>query len=121
MNKMAGHIAFATLVLAFGAGTATFGWLAIPAIALVWGVIAPSRLQAGVSAAVAAALSWALLLGWTATQGPVGTLARRVGGIFGVPAVVFFGMTLVFAALLAGSAALAAGALTPPRKSQTKQ
>ena len=120
MNRLAGNVAFAVLVLAFGTGTVVFGWWTVPVIGLIWGVIAPSRVQAGVAAAIAAALSWGLLLSWTATQGPIGTLARSVGGIFGVPTLAFFGITLVFAALLAGSAALVAGALTPRRISKSK-
>ncbi len=120
MNKMVGNVAFAVLVVAFGAGTVMFGWWTIPLIGLIWGVIAPSKLQTGATAAMAAALSWGLLLSWTATQGPVGALARRVGSIFGVPSVAFFGITLTLAAVLAGSATLVAGALTPSRVQKTK-
>jgi len=114
-------LATATVGIAMGgAGTAALGWWTLPVIALVWGVIAPSRIQAGVTAAVAAMLSWSLLLAWTATQGPIGTLARRVGGIFGVPGIAFIAITIVFAAVLAGSGALVAGALTPPRVAKKK-
>lgn len=119
MSKMLGNIVFAVLVVAFGAGTLLVGWWTVPIIALVWGGLAPSRMRAGVSAAVAAVLSWALLLGWMATQGSVVSVAGRVGAIYGVPGIAFFAITLAFVALLAGSAALVAGALTPARRSKT--
>lgn len=59
-----------------------------------------------------ATLGWALLLGWTAVEGPVGLVARRAGGVFLVPAWGFVLVTLLFPALLSGAAARAA---RPPR------
>jgi hypothetical protein len=42
-------------------------------------------------------------------HGPVGTVARRVGGLFLVPGWVFLGVTLLFGGLLAAAAAIVAG------------
>lgn len=82
------------------------GWWTIPLLAAAW-VRALPRTSAWVCA-VGAALGWALLLGWDATHGPVGTAARRVGGVFLLSGWGLGGLTLLFAALLAASAAVAA-------------
>lgn len=88
------------------AATVVAGWWTIPLLAAAW-VRALPRTSAW-ACAMGAALGWALLLGWDATHGPVGTVARRVGGVFLLPAWGFVGLTLLFAALLAASAAVAA-------------
>jgi hypothetical protein len=44
-----------------------------------------------------------------AAQGPASTVARRAGGVFLVPDWGFVGLTLLFGALLASTAAVAAG------------
>ena len=44
-------------------------------------------------------------------------LAVRLGGIFSLPAPALIAFTVLFAALLAGSAAYVAGAIAPARKS----
>lgn len=58
-----------------------------------------------------AGLSWGLLLAWTTTQGPVLQLSAKVGAVFGLPASGLAGVTLLFAALLAASAATLTGGL----------
>ncbi len=52
----------ALLTVAFGLGTYAFGWWAVPAIAVVWGLINPGAPRVAARAAVAALLAWVLLL-----------------------------------------------------------
>lgn len=94
--------------VAVAAGTAALGWWTVPVLAAVR-VRALSRDRAPVASCMAgAALGWALLLGWAAWDGPVGVVARRVAGALDLPAWAFVLLTLTAAALLAGTAALAA-------------
>lgn len=118
---MATNVVFALLVAAFGAGTALFGWWTVPIIGLVWGTVAPSRIRSGMYAALGAGVAWALLLTWTATQGPVGALAARISPIFNAPTILFFLIPPLLAALLAGSASVVAGAITPPAMRKSKK
>ena len=98
------------LVAAFGLATALLGWWTVPVLGALWGLAATGgRLWLG--AALAAAAAWAVLLTLTALAGPVGELAVKLGGVMGVPGVFLVLLTLLFPALLAGSAAeLAASA-----------
>ncbi len=91
------------------AATAVAGWWAIPVLAAVWMRVLPRDAATATICALGAASGWALLLVWDAAHGPVGTVARRVGGVFLLPGWGFVGLTLLFAALLAGAAAAAAG------------
>jgi len=50
-----------------------------------------------------------VLLLLDAAQGPVSAVARRAGGVFLLPGWAFVGLTLVFGALLASTAAIVAG------------
>lgn len=118
---MGTNVIFALLVAAFGAGTVVFGWWTVPVIGLIWGAIAPSRIRSGLYAALGAGVAWALLLSWTATQGPVGALARRISPIFSAPTILFFVIPPLLAALLAGSASVVAGAVTPPALRKSKK
>lgn len=95
----------ALLALAFAAGTTWLGWGAVPFLGAVWGVIAWRARDAAWSAAMGAVLGWGALLLWAAASGPVGVLAQRVGGIFGLPGSVLVLVTLIYAAALAWSAA----------------
>lgn len=99
------------LVLVLAVGTALVGWWAVPVVAALWGVSGWAREGAWWKASAAAALAWALLLAWTATQGPVLALAEKVGPIFSLPAIGFLFLPLFFAAVLAGSAAELASSL----------
>lgn len=97
------------LVLTLGTlialGTWFIGWLAVPLVALVAGAwrreIWPVTL--------AAVLAWSALLVADAAGGRFGALATSVGGVIGVPAIGPVILTLVFAALLAASAATVGG------------
>lgn len=103
------------LALAFGAGTWTFGWWAVPAIALAWGLIARGRRGTAVAAGTAAALGWAALIGIDALDGRLGVLLSRVAPVLSLPGMALVAATLLFAALVAGSGAALTGAIASSR------
>ena len=102
------------LTVAFIVGTWVFGWWAIPAIALLWGLIARGASGSALTAAVAAVLAWAALLGLDAVDGRFGVLLARIAPVFTLPGIALVGVTLLLAALLAWSAAAFAGGFTRP-------
>lgn len=106
---MRGFFAFLMLAGAFGLTTLIAGWWAAPALGAVWGLVVPPARAPGRVAAGAASLSWLLLLGWTATRGHIQSLVDIVGAVFGVPGPVLYVVTVVFAAVTAGLAAVATG------------
>jgi hypothetical protein len=99
------------LVIVFGAGTLLWGWWTVPAVALVFGAMVGPGARAGWIAGNAAGLAWAALLGWTSTQGPMGSLARMLGAVMGVPGPLLLAVTVLFAALLAASAGVVGASL----------
>lgn len=106
---MRSFFAFLMLSGAFGLTTLIAGWWAAPAIGAVWGLaVSPAR-SPGWTAAGAASLSWALLLGWTAMSGHIQSLADIVAAVFGLPSPLVYIVTLLFAAVTAGLAAVTAG------------
>lgn len=99
-------LAFLALVAAFALAS-WLGWWGVPAVAALWGGLRPGIRRPILSAALAAALGWAFWLGVDAIQGH-GALARlgaRVGDVMHAPFPALVGVTLLFAALLAWSAA----------------
>ena len=100
------------LSLCFVAATAVGGWWGLVAVGGVSGYLMRARTHVGWTGAGAAASGWAVLLVWDAAQGPVGKLARLVGGSLAVPGVVLLAVTLVFAAVVGGLSASAAAALS---------
>jgi hypothetical protein len=100
---------FCAFALASAAMTVIAGWWSIPALAALWVRVVPRAPMPATTCGLGAASGWALLLAWNAVHGPVGTVARRVGGLFLVPGWVFLGVTLLFGGLLAAAAAIVAG------------
>jgi len=92
-------------------GTIGLGWWTVPLLGAAWGASGPINRRLATSAALAGALAWALLLAGSAFGGPVGQLAGTLGGIFRLPGFIVILLTLLFPALLAGSAAALAAAL----------
>jgi hypothetical protein len=104
MKRVPGLLVFAAVV---AGGTAAAGWWIVPLLAAVRVRALPRERAPVVSSMAGAALGWALLLAWAALRGPAGAVARRVGGVLGIPPWGFIALTLVLAALLAGTAAQA--------------
>lgn len=90
------------------AGTILLGWWSVPAVGIVSGLVPRPGRGAVLEAGVGAAVGWAAVLAWSAMSGPVWLLAQRVGPVFGLPGMALLALTVVFPALLAGSAALLA-------------
>jgi hypothetical protein len=97
------RIAF--LSLAFIGATFVFGWWGVPLLGLTWGIVGRSTVRPALTAGSAAGLAWALILGWSATVGPVGALAGKLGGITSTSGAVFVGLTLLLPMALASLAA----------------
>jgi hypothetical protein len=94
------------LGVAFAAGTLFVGWWSIPVIALAWGwFVGPARRPA-TRAAAGAVLAWGGFLAYDAVRGPAGRLARTLGQLMNLPAVVLVVVTVAFAVILAWSAAI---------------
>ena len=91
----------ALLALAFAIGTSILGWWAIPVFSAVAAVFARSVRHQGRAAALAAAIAWAALLGWSAGQGSVWAFSRLAGGAMGVSGFTLILLTIVFPAALA--------------------
>ena len=104
MKRVSGLLVFAAIV---AGGTAAAGWGIVPLLAAFRVRAFPRARAPVVSSMAGAALGWALLLAWAALRGPAGAVARRVGGVLGVPPWGFVLLTLGLAALLAGAAAQA--------------
>ena len=109
------------LVALFAAATVAVGWWTLPALGFLFGLLFGEDASPGWVAGNAAGLSWAMLLAWTSTQGPVGSLARTVGAVMGLPGPALFAIAVVFAALCGGMGAVVGSglrrAVTRPRES----
>lgn len=98
---------------AFAAGVFFVGWWSVPAIALAWGwLMGPTR-QPAIRAAAGAALAWMGWLAYDAMRGPAGRLARTLGQLMHLPAVVLVVVTVLFAIILAWSAATVGSEIAP--------
>jgi hypothetical protein len=101
-------LAVGVFALCAAATTVAGGWWTIALLAAAWMRLLPRDDATATVCALGAASGWALILTWDAAHGPVGTVARRVGGVFLLPGWSFVGLTLLFGALLAATAAAAA-------------
>jgi len=100
-----------TIAAATAAATILLGWWSVALVGVVSGTVLPPRRATTLEAAGGAALGWTAILEVSAVTGPIWAVAQRVGPVFSLPAWGFVAVTLVFPALLAGSAALVAGDL----------
>lgn len=96
-------ISWIVLVLVFAAATMLLGWWTVPLVGGAWGLLV-NRHGAWRVAAGAAAIAWALLLA-ASVAGGLGSLASQLGGSLRLPSLIVAVLTLLFPALLAGSAA----------------
>ncbi len=101
--------------------TVLVAWWAVPVVVAVWTALLPRR--GGVLTATAAgAAAWGGLLLFAARNGRIDDVAALLGAILGASAWSVVALTLLYGALLAGSAALVVRALIPavgPRSRQT--
>ena len=102
---------FALLTTAMTAGTMAAGWWTVAVIAAGWSLLTRSERAHHLTVATSAALSWALLLGVMSLRGPVARVSEILGGIIPVGTLGIFAVTLLFPALLAGSASVVTSAL----------
>lgn len=100
------------LALTIAIATTLVAWWTVPIVAAIWTVVYPRR-GAVLYASVAGALSWGAMLLWTSRGGPVGHVDRILADIMGAPDRGLIILTITFAALLAGSAALVTQAVRP--------
>lgn len=89
------------LAAAFALATVALGWIGVPVVALLWGVIGSTTARPAISAGAAALLAWAVLLTWTAFVGRLPALLHRLGGILPVHGTILLLATLALAGVLA--------------------
>lgn len=102
---------------AIAAGTWVAGWVAVPVLALVAGLVMwrPSTVALGAS------LAWAILLAINAVVGAMGRVASTLGDVMGLPWPAVIVATLLFPALLAWSAAALGGAARSLQATTSRQ
>jgi hypothetical protein len=112
MRSVLNMIAFIALIAAC---TAFVGWWTVPLVSAAWTYAAPRR--AGVLyAALAGAFAWGVLLIIMSQQGAITPVDTLLSQVLGVPPRSLLALTLAYAALLAGSAALVTQAVKPPQR-----
>jgi len=98
------------VAVAFTAATA-IGWWALPVAAAMFGAMTAQDRAGPVVATAAAVTAWAAILAWTATQGPVHTVAVTLGGVLQTRPIAVYVLTLAFGGLLALCASIVARAV----------
>jgi hypothetical protein len=88
----------------FALGTWLLPWPVVPVLAALLVLAAPRVFTPGLLA-LAAAIAWGGILGWTALRAPLGVLAGELGGILHLPRGAVIGVTIALAAALAWSGA----------------
>lgn len=87
--------------------TMLFGWMSVPAVGFVYGLVDRNGRARGTVAALGGALGWLAILCVNAARGAdIRMVAERVGSVMQLPAAVLVLVTLVFAAVLSGTAAI---------------
>ncbi|MDB4906191.1 MAG: hypothetical protein JWO05_975 [Gemmatimonadetes bacterium] len=95
---------FVLPVIAFALTTWLFGWWTVPLVAAQAAWPAGARWKASTLAWCAMG-AWVLLLLWDAAGGRLGAVSQMVGGAIQVPGPVLMVVSVLFAGLLAWSAA----------------
>ena len=92
--------------------TTWIGWMSLPFVGLVFGFTDRKARAHGTLAATGAMSGWLGILGASAARGDdVYAVAGRIGAVLQVPGWTFLFLTLVFAAVLCGAAAVVGNAL----------
>jgi len=97
---------------AFALATVALGWIAVPIVGLLWGLIARDTQRPALTAGAAALAAWAILLAWTAVVARLWALLTRLAGVFEFPGVGILLVTLALAATLAGLGAVVGTSLS---------
>jgi hypothetical protein len=92
-------------------GTWLGGWWMVPAIAAAYGAWDARQRLTLITALVAGVASWAALLAWTASTGPMGRLLAVLARLFRMPGGAIVVLTLAYGGLLAVTAAAVARGL----------
>lgn len=103
MRRALRIVAFASLT---AGGTVAGGWWAVSILAAIWVRVLPSDRRPVRTVVLGAALGWLVLVGIAALHGPVPALAARLSAVLELPRWGFLAATILFPALLAGTAAL---------------
>ncbi len=96
---------------AFAMATVAVGWLAVPGVALLWGVARQRHDRPALVAMLAAGLGWVWLMVWNAAVGEVSDLAAKTGDVFGLTGIGFVALTLAFPMVMAWGAAVVGGSV----------
>ena len=99
-------LTLAVTALAVAALTWLLGWWGVVVAATVAGAILWRRRGVSWLVALAAIVAWSALILMDSVRGRFATLASSLGRVMGVPAPMLIAVTLLFAALLAWSAAV---------------
>ncbi len=104
-SRYAARLAIVALVCALA--TLWLGWLSLPVIGFLYAIVDRNTRARGTVAAVGAAAGWlAILCSEVARGADMREVASKVGAVMQVPSFALFVVTLAFAALLCGSAAV---------------
>jgi len=104
------RIAIVALICALA--TMWIGWMSVPVVGFVYGIVDRNARARGTVAATGAASGWLAILCTDAARGAdVRMVATKVGELMQIPAVPFVVATLLFAALLCGAAAVLGSAI----------
>mgnify|MGYP001600540828 FL=1 len=111
--KGAGFVARVIIVaIVCAVATSWFGWMTLPVIGFIYALADRRAFARGTIAALGAVLGWLAILGADAARGAsIHMVASRMGQVMRLPATGFVLITLLFAALLAGTAAVIASAI----------
>lgn len=95
------------LALAFAIGTAWYGWWTVPVLAFGYAAMDATQWRRGWLSALAAVTAWGAILLWGLARNPMmWTTSARVAGMLSTSPWLLLALTLSFAALLAGPAAV---------------
>ncbi len=103
---MRAMVRYAFLTASFALVTRALGWWAVPIAGAAWAFLADGARRSPWDAGLGAIFGWALILVWADTAAPLAELTRRAAGVFGVRPVVLLAATLLYAGVLAWSAAM---------------
>jgi hypothetical protein len=114
MRALIALIAFLALAALLVLATLAGGWWMVPVVSFLWTLVAPRRGNV-IYASFAGALAWGAILMAVSREGSVPSVDHIVGSVMRVPGNALMGLTLLYAALIAGAAALIAQSIRPPR------